>query len=281
MGWSSTSSTLAYATTLNTGHTIVFIADHVQVRDVSLFGTIQTSTQGELLVLGIERATLNGIRLEDCRAGGGGSLPASRMRLYASNAGLSASNISVIGVGNNADNGVIDVRPGGPVGQVGRRAVLLHCRVQRNDAGAGFFKANDLDLELVECSAVQCEQGVNFTQTVTGSTPSTVTIRGGLFAENVSTGIHVLVNSNLAGVVIDGATCTGTQSGSGIHIEPGTFESWEDRGPLVVNNRAFGNVSPQILIGSLTADRIGGVCLGNYCRGRATESFRCRSKPRT
>jgi hypothetical protein len=245
---------------------------------------VSRPSQGELVVYATRRASIDALRLDDFRTGGVSSTPpAGRIRLFCAGEGLFASGIRVIGAGNIATNAVVRLAVGGAqpgtAGILGRRAVLEHCQVRQNNGGAGFFKDDELDLELIDCSVMDCQNGVLVTQRVV-DTPTFLTIRGGSYQNSNGSGtqgrgISVTVTSNRAVVTVDGAIVTGNR-GVGLQILPSASEfdaDWEDRGPLVTNNRVYGNstgaatANPQILLGSLAIDRIGGVCLGNYCRG--------------
>jgi hypothetical protein len=156
---------------------------------------------------------------------------------------------------------------------LGRRAVLTNCVARGNTGASGFFKigsaANELNVELVDCSAIDCGTGVQFTQTAVGTTPSFVKIRGGNFTSNDDNGISLTLQSNVAEVTVDGVVSS-ANGGIGLRIDPTFAGSWQDHGPIVVDNRIFGNASTaQILMGDATRDRIGGVCMGNSCRSGA------------
>lgn len=271
MGWSSPSETLQYATTLAANRAFVFSADRVRVTNLSLFGTVANSTFGELALFGLQRATVDGLRIEPVAQdppSGGGTQPLDRIVIYSSGEGLLANDISTNGAVTN-NFGTIVLSSGGPA-NAGKRTVLTNCRVRNNYSGAGFFKSNSLDVELIDCSATSCENGVSFTQTASSGSPSFVTIRGGRFDSNQAEGLVILVSSEFAAVTVDGIKAIGNGS-TGLRITP-TFVTgtWHRRGPVVVNNRVYDNADPnnaQIRIGTSTADLIGGVCMGNFCTG--------------
>ncbi|HEY5959266.1 MAG TPA: hypothetical protein VIV60_22065 [Polyangiaceae bacterium] len=266
-GWSSTSANFHYATTFNANRAFIISANRLRVRNLSLFGTVTRSTFGDIAFFGLERAVVEGVRLEQFRAdASAGAVPSDRIFVYSSGDGFFGTDISVIGVGTIADAfGVIVLASGGPASP-GKRTVLTNCRVRQNENGPGFFKSNSLDVELIDCSTWNCETGVLFTQIVSG-TRSFVTIRGGRFENGTQDGVVITVNSNLAVVTIDGITSSGN-SNNGLRITPAFTGSWDRHGPIVTNNRIFGNSGvAQILIGLSSVDLIGGICLGNYCRG--------------